>query len=646
MKIPHILLASTLFFPMLSYAQVSADSEIMQVAGKSITKGEFEYTYRKNIQQQSDKTPLDEYVTLFENYKLKVAEAESQGIDTTQQFLAEFEGYRNQLVKPYMVDASAEEKLAHEAYDRLLEEVEASHILFTVAPTATQAEKKAAYQKAMEVRNMAMGGADFASLARQYSEDPSAQRNGGYLGHFGAFYMVYPFEKAAYETPVGEISMPVESQFGYHLIKVTGRRPTRAVSLSHIMLKVSQNAPEEKQKAQEAKAWALYKRIQNGEDFAALARQYSEDPSSSANGGLLPLLSTGQIIPSFENAAFALTKVGEVSTPVRTEFGWHIIKLLGEKRPESYEKMREFIVRRMARDERSDAGHKMFVENLKAEKHFAWNDAVKNQIEKSIADTAFYGRLAQMDEPLFSFAGKSYPASGLLRYAKAGKSPDNRSLVELRKWIDQYVDDALIEYETAELCRTNDEFRYLLQEYRDGMLLFEVSNREVWNKALEDESGLKKYFRKNKKKYAWDTPRYKGYVISGDDSLMVKEAQKRLSKVKPDREDAVIAELYEEYNDSTRHISIEKGLYQQGMNAVVDTRIFMAGNADTVQTALPVKAVCGKLIGTPESYEEVKGPVISDYQNYLEQKWVRKLRKKYPITVNDEVLASVKPIDE
>ena len=540
MKIPHILLASTLFFPMLSYAQVSADSEIMQVAGKSITKGEFEYTYRKNIQQQSDKTPLDEYVTLFENYKLKVAEAESQGIDTTQQFLAEFEGYRNQLVKPYMVDASAEEKLAHEAYDRLLEEVEASHILFTVAPTATQAEKKAAYQKAMEVRNLALGGADFASLARQYSEDPS----------------------------------------------------------------------------------------------------------TAMNGGLLPWLSTGQIIPSFENAAFALTKVGEVSTPVRTEFGWHIIKLLGEKRPESYEKMREFIVRRMARDERSDAGHKMFVENLKAEKHFAWNDAVKNQIEKSIADTAFYGRLAQMDEPLFSFAGKSYPASGLLRYAKAGKSPDNRSLVELRKWIDQYVDDALIEYETAELCRTNDEFRYLLQEYRDGMLLFEVSNREVWNKALEDESGLKKYFRKNKKKYAWDTPRYKGYVISGDDSLMVKEAQKRLSKVKPGREDAVIAELYEEYNDSTRHISIEKGLYQQGMNAVVDTRIFMAGNADTVQTALPVKAVCGKLIGTPESYEEVKGPVISDYQNYLEQKWVRKLRKKYPITVNDEVLASVKPIDE
>lgn len=646
MKIPHILLASTLFFPMLSYAQVSADSEIMQVAGKSITKGEFEYTYRKNIQQQSEKTPLDEYVTLFENYKLKVAEAEALGIDTTKQFVTEFKGYRNQLVKPYMVDKNAEEKLAKEAYDRLLEEVEASHILFTVAPTATAAEKKAAYQKALEIRERALGGEDFAALARQYSEDPSAQRNGGYLGYFGAFYMVYPFEKAAYETPVGEISIPVESQFGYHLIKVTGRRPTRAVSLSHIMLKVPQNAPEKVQKAQEKKAWNIYEKIQKGEDFASLARQYSEDPSTATNGGRLPWLSTGQIIPSFENAAFALTEIGEVSKPVRTEFGWHIIKLLAEKRPDNFEAMRDFIVRHMARDERADAGRKMFMENLKTAQNFSWNDTVRNQIEKAVSDTAFYQIVAQIDEPLFSFASKSYPASGILAYVKPEESTSKISLTKLRGLIDQYVNDVLAEYEANELCRTNDEFRYLLQEYHDGMLLFEISNREVWNKAMEDESGLKKYFRKNKKKYTWDTPRYKGYVISGDDSLMVNEAQKRLSKAKSANKDTVITEIYTEYNDSTRHITIDKGLYQQGMNAVVDAKIFGIENADTAQTELPIKAVCGKLLNAPESYEEVKGLVISDYQNSLEQKWVRKLRKKYPITVNKEVLSSVKPIEE
>ena len=298
MKIPHILCAAAFYFPAVLFAQITSDSEIMKIAGKSISKGEFEYTYHKNIQQQSEKTPLDEYVILFENYKRKVAEAEAQGIDTTQQFKTEYEGYRRQLVKPYMVDKTAEETLAKEAYQRLLEEVEASHILFRVSPTATWEEKRKVYQKALDVRKRALSGEDFAALARQYSEDPSARTNNGYLGYFGAFYMVYSFEKAAYETPVGEVSMPVESQFGYHLIKVTGRRPTRALLLAHIMLKVPQNASEKIQKEREKEAWAIYEKARQGEDFAALAKQYSEDYSCSEQGGRLPWLSTGQIIPS------------------------------------------------------------------------------------------------------------------------------------------------------------------------------------------------------------------------------------------------------------------------------------------------------------------------------------------------------------
>lgn len=225
------------------------------------------------------------------------------GIDTTRQFITEFEGYRNQLVKPYMVDQNAEEQLAREAYDRLLEEVEASHILFRVDPSATLEEKRSAYEKALKVREEAIKGTDFSELARRYSEDPSVQNNNGYLGYFGAFYMVYPFEKAAYETAVGEISMPIETQFGYHLIKVTDRRPTRALELSHIMLKVPQNAPDKVQKEREKEIWEIYDKIQKGADFSELARRYSEDQSSSEKGGLLPLLTTGQIIPSFEKAA-------------------------------------------------------------------------------------------------------------------------------------------------------------------------------------------------------------------------------------------------------------------------------------------------------------------------------------------------------
>ena len=537
MKIPHILMASVLFVPMVSLAQITSDTEIMNIGGKSITKGEFEYTYRKNIQQQSEKTPLDEYVTLFGNYKLKVTEAEALGIDTTRQFITEFEGYRNQLVKPYMVDQNAEEQLAREAYDRLLEEVEASHILFRVDPSATLEEKRSAYEKALKVREEAIKGTDFSELARRYSEDQS----------------------------------------------------------------------------------------------------------SSEKGGLLPLLTTGQIIPSFEKAAFALNEIGEVSKPGRTEFGWHIIKLLGERTPGSYEQMHDVIVHRMARDERADAGRKMFVEKLKEDKYFAWDESVRAMLEKEISDTSFMTCLANMDQTLFTFDGKSYPVSGLVSYLSSDKSRAV-SLSELRELSDKYVYDVLVDYKTSELCRTNADFRYLLQEYRDGMLLFEISNREVWNKAMEDEKGLKKYFRKNKKKYTWDAPRYKGYVICGDDAQLVNAVKEQLLGMSQPS-DSVIPSIYRQYNDSIRHIAIEKGLYQPGMNAIVDYLIFNKENTDTTDTQLPVKDVCGKILESPQSYEDVKGPVISDYQTYLDQKWIKKLRKKYPVTIRKEVLATVEEIE-
>lgn len=644
MKIPHILCAAAFYFPAVLFAQITSDSEIMKIAGKSISKGEFEYTYHKNIQQQSEKTPLDEYVILFENYKRKVAEAEAQGIDTTQQFKTEYEGYRRQLVKPYMVDKTAEETLAKEAYQRLLEEVEASHILFRVSPTATWEEKRKVYQKALDVRKRALSGEDFAALARQYSEDPSARTNNGYLGYFGAFYMVYSFEKAAYETPVGEVSMPVESQFGYHLIKVTGRRPTRALLLAHIMLKVPQNASEKIQKEREKEAWAIYEKARQGEDFAALAKQYSEDYSCSEQGGRLPWLSTGQIIPSFEKAAFALNEIGEIPEPVRTEFGWHIIKLLDVKTPDSYEKMHDLIVRRMAHDERADAGQKMYIENLKKEKNFAWNDTVIIRLEKAVADTAALKSLLQMEQPLFSFNGKPYPVSKLVSYIDADNT-SAMSISALRTAADEYVNDVLVAYRVDELSRTDADFRYLLQEYHDGMLLFEVSNREVWNKAMEDEKGLQKYFRKNKKKYTWDTPRYKGYVITGDNAETVAAVKSFVTDTDLPF-DSVMARINKQYNDSVTHVKIEKGLYQKGMNAVVDRLAFGVESADTIATALPVEDLCGKVITRPEVYEDVKGLVISDYQNYLEEKWVRKLRKKYPVTLRKDVLATVKPISE
>lgn len=410
------------------------------------------------------------------------------------------------------------------------------------------------------------------------------------------------------------------------------------------MLKVPQNASEKIQKEREKEAWAIYEKARQGEDFAALAKQYSEDYSCSEQGGRLPWLSTGQIIPSFEKAAFALNEIGEITEPVRTEFGWHIIKLLDVKTPDSYEKMHDLIVRRMARDERADAGQKMYIENLKKEKDFVWNDTVIIRLEKAVADTAALKSLLQMEQPLFFFNGKPYPVSKLVSYIDADNT-SAMSISALRTAADEYVNDVLVAYQVDELSRTNADFRYLLQEYHDGMLLFEVSNREVWNKAMEDEKGLQKYFRKNKKKYTWDTPRYKGYVITGDNAETVAAVKSFVTDTDLPF-DSVMTRINKQYNDSVTHVKIEKGLYQKGMNAVVDRLAFGVESADTTTTALPVEDLCGKVITRPEVYEDVKGLVISDYQNYLEEKWVRKLRKKYPVTLRKDVLATVKPISE
>ncbi len=637
MKVSQILLTST-FVSFVTLSAWADNDELMNIAGKSISKTEFEYVYNKNLRQQTEKTSIEEYLGLFCNYKLKVAEAESMGLDTTDTFKKEYKGYRDQLVKPYMVDRNAEEQLAFEAYNRLLEEVEASHILFTITPNATAAEKNAVYQKAISVRNEALNGADFSALARKYSDDPSARSNGGYLGYFGAFYMVYPFEKAAYETKMGEISMPVETRFGYHIIKVTGRRKTRAIEVAHIMLKIDQNAPENEQAKAQNKINDIYSQLKKGADFATLAQKYSEDEGSASQGGKMPWLAAGQIVKSFEDVAFALQK-GEMSQPVRTEFGWHIIKLLDEKTPSSYDMMKDLIVRRMARDERANAGRDTFMNKLKSDNGFAWNEKNIEELENLVQDSLFIAKISDNNADLFVFAGKTYPISGLMTYIS---NYEQISLLILRDAMNSYVDDTLTDFYVAELSSTNNEFKYLLQEYRDGMLLFEVSNKTVWNNASTDEKGLRKFFKKNKKKYVWETPHFKGFVITADNDTILEDAKAILSKKTSLPSDSLIAHIYNVYNDSVKHIRIEKGIYKEGQNKIVDYKVFGIENTDTLHTKFSNKDVCGKLLQTPEEYIDVKGPVIADYQNHLEQQWLKKLHKKYPVKVNKEVLSTIK----
>lgn len=619
------------------------DPVIMRVNNKDIHKSEFEYIYNKNSQQQIDQKSLDEYVTLFKNYKLKVAEAEALGIDTTAAFKKELAGYRDELAKPYLIDSSVDEKLAREAYDRMKEDVEVSHILIGLN-ARTPEERAAARQKADSILNCIRDGQDFGALAEKYSEDGSRQ-NKGYLGFISGGRTVYPFEKAAFALQPGEVSDVVETQFGYHIIKVHSRRPNPGEFLfAHIMVLVPRNASDEVKKQKEAEIRAIYAELKAGADFATLAKERSEDKGTAVRGGELPWVSSGQFVKEFEDAGFALKNKGDISEPVLSPYGWHIIKLLDKRGIKPFEQMRSEIARMMTRDERGGMARNAMVAKLKTEYNFALVEAQQEKLmklaqEMGKVDSSYIAAIHNDQSQLFSFQGHSYTVADFAKFLPKGRDVTRNVSDYISAMVGFMVDREILDYEKSRLEEKYPDFRNLMNEYRDGMLLFEVSNREVWEKASQDTEGLQKFFKKNKKKYKWDKPHYKGFLIQCSDDTTATAIKKQLKKLDAD---SVIVVLTREFNtDSLTRVKVERGLYVEGENGWVDQLVFKGAPAKADEK-LPVVFVSGKLLKKyPEAYTDVRGQVTADYQNYLEKVWVENLNKKYPVEINEDVLKTV-----
>ena len=353
-----------ILFSTALWAQGS-DPVLMSINGNPVLKSEFEYIYNKNNSNNSlDKKTLDEYVDLFINFKLKVEEAKAQGIDTTKSFVNELAGYRSQLTKPYLTDSKVDEKIIKEAYERMKEDVEVSHILIRVAASASPTDTLAAWKRINSIVKR-LEKEDFAKVAKETSEDQDAEKNGGYIGWISAFNTVYPFESSAFNTPVGKISNVVRSAFGYHLIKVHNKRNSLGeILVSHIMRFTTQGNAE-KNNAAKAKIDSLYQRVLAGDDFAKLAAEFSEDRASATKNGELPWFGTGRMVPEFETAAFEIKNIGDYSRPVQSAYGWHIIKLLDRKGLGTFESVKADIERKVKRDERANFGQQAFVAKLR-----------------------------------------------------------------------------------------------------------------------------------------------------------------------------------------------------------------------------------------------------------------------------------------
>ena len=513
-----------------------------------VPANEFAYVYRKNNSSAPDygtRQSVTDYLDLYTNFRLKVLEAEQRGLDTTQAFKRELDGYRQQLAQPYLTEKSVTDQLVREAYDRMSQEVNASHILIRVAPDASPQDTLAAYQKIEKIRQQALAGTDFGQLARTESEDPSAKENGGKLGYFTAMQMVYPFESAAYKTPVGQVSQPIRTRFGYHVIKVNDKRTAQGeIKVAHLMIRATTNAPKADSITAKKKIDELYSRLKKGENWDKLVAQFSEDAGSAANGGELPPFGTGRMIPSFEEVAFKLQKPGDISAPVQTPYGWHVIKLIEKQPLAKFADMEAGLKSKVAKDSRSELNKAAFLKRVRQEDQFMEIAAAKTYAF-SKADTALVaGRYKYTAAPaiakpakgavndnviLFTIKGKPYLVKDFLAYVQQNQRPRTgaQPAFAMQQLYDQYVEQSLTDFEKNSLETKYEDYRMLVKEYRDGILLFQLMDEKVWSKAIEDTVGLKKYFAENQAKYQWDQ-RVRGSVISASTPALLTRVQKEL----------------------------------------------------------------------------------------------------------------------
>ncbi|WP_026461648.1 peptidylprolyl isomerase [Adhaeribacter aquaticus] len=518
----------------------SKEPVIETLGGKPVPTTEFEYVYNKNngnAENAYTRASIQEYLDLYTNFKLKVMDAESRGLDTTTAFKTELEGYKQQLAQPYLTEKSVTEGLIREAYTRMQKEINASHILVAVAPDADPKDTVAAYNKIIELRKQVLAGEDFEKLAHDYSDDASAKENHGNLGYFTSLQMVYPFENAAYKTQPGQISEPVRTRFGYHVVKVNNLRPAQGeIKVAHIMVRATPGLPKADSVAAKKKIDEIYNRITRKGNWDKLVSQFSEDASSAQNGGELPWFGTGRMIPSFEEAAFKLTNPNDVSRPVLTPYGWHIIKLIERRNLPPYEDMEPSLRSRVAKDSRSELNKAAFLKRIKGENNFQ-EDAGSNTYVLGKADSAIVKGTWQNTFPdketntqLFTIKGKVYRIKDFFNYIQANqKARRNTSPTHAMQLLyDAFVEQSLMDYEKENLENKYVDYKMLVREYRDGILLFQLMDEKVWSKALEDTVGLKNFFERNRENYRWDT-RAEATILSAANKETLATAQKLMT---------------------------------------------------------------------------------------------------------------------
>ena len=625
------------------------DNIILNIDNQTVNKTEFEQIYWKNKKEKiATKEDLDEYIQLFINFKLKVIAAEELGLDTTKKFIDELSGYRIQLEKPYLIDTSINEDLINEAYYRTINEVNASHIMTKLGPNPSSEDTLKAYNKILEIKNkIVSGNIGFEEAAEELSEDPYARSSKGNLGYFNAFKMLYSFECAAYNTPIGKVSDIVRTKYGYHIVKPNSIREAKGrVKTSHIMITTSS---KNKNKLYEDKINSIFKDlVEKTKTFEELAIQFSEDRKSAKNGGEIGWINSGgNFYPEFEEAVFSLKKDGEYSKPFKTPNGWHIVKRLSYEPIGDLKSMSYILKNKIQKDARAQKTKSSFINKLKTE--YELKDMLNMKELVGILKNKNYNyvniesnkKLKNINNIVLTFSNVSYTNFDFIKYLAISKLivKDKIEANLIKQQFNKFINQKLIAFEKTQLETKHPDFKALMKEYRDGILLFEISDQKIWTKAIKDTAGLKEFYSSNKDTWKWPNR------ISG--TVFTAKSKKTINKVKSLKLKKSLS------NDSIMSIINTDNLFNLNYeNKIIDDfKKYNLAFKDLEkgfngpfnhQEKWVLIYVEDKLPQRNKELKEAEGIIVSAYQNYLENQWLSSLKKKHNISINFESLYSIK----
>ncbi len=651
--VKNCLIACCLLFAGALAAQED-NPVLFTVGGDPVHLDEFRYIYTKTNGNSADfsKASVEEYLDLYVKFKLKVKKARELQLDTIPALRKELEGYRQQLADSYLINKEVTEKLVREAYERSKEDVNISHIFFAAdANTATAEDTLAAYQKALMTYDKLQNGADFEVLAAQVSDDQSARDNKGNIGFLNVLFPsgFYPLETAAYSLRPGEISKPVRTPAGYHIVRLESRRPARGeVEAAHILLRTDATNGEAVKKTIDS----LYQAIQDGAGFEALARTFSEDKRTAPRNGYIGFIGINQFEPAFENAVFAIEQDGAISAPVQSQVGWHLIKRISKKGVQPYEIAKSSLEARIKRDARFEAAKEGMIEQIKREEDFIEFDLVLQQFIATQNDTFFTFRWRApqpaSQEILFTLGDNKATLGDFADYLEraarqrmqmARTTKINDGIQSLYR---DYVDEFCLRYEERKLTEKYPEFRALMREYEEGILLFEVTKMKVWDKAAQDTTGLREFFKTIEGKYRWnDRAETTLYSIPADKKEMIEAVRAFAAGNRPEA-------VQKKFNvDGQQVVAVQaETLEKDKLPRGVELPTWTAGaltitKLDRNRNQYSFRKVEKIIPAQDKTLQEARGYVIADYQDQLEKQWVEQLRQEYPVRIEKKVLNTI-----